>query len=81
MKNVIATGQNNTDTLKNYGVLGRLLEEESLPEESISDFINLLFAGNETTAKTMLFVVYFLNQCPEALQQLIVCSQIYNLSL
>ncbi|KAK4860485.1 hypothetical protein QYF36_024686 [Acer negundo] len=38
------------------GVLGRLLEEECLPDETISDFItNLLFPGNETTAKTMLF--------------------------
>ncbi|KAH7550590.1 hypothetical protein ACOSP7_023992 [Xanthoceras sorbifolium] len=54
------------------GVLGRLLEEESLPDETISDFIiNLLFAGNETTAKTMLFAVYFLTQCPRALKQLL----------
>ncbi|KAI9173461.1 hypothetical protein LWI28_001678 [Acer negundo] len=54
------------------GVLGRLLEEESLPDETISDFIiNLLFAGNETTAKTMLFAVFFLNQCPTALNQLL----------
>ena len=55
------------------GVLGRLLEEESLPDEAVADFIiNLLFAGNETTAKTMLFAVYFLTQCPSALNQLMV---------
>ncbi|KAJ4713713.1 Cytochrome P450 family protein [Melia azedarach] len=54
------------------GVLGRLLEEESLPDETISDFIiNLLFAGNETTAKTMLFAVYFLTQNPRAMKQLL----------
>ncbi|XP_010246684.1 PREDICTED: abietadienol/abietadienal oxidase [Nelumbo nucifera] len=53
------------------GVLGRLIEEESLPDEAIADFIiNLLFAGNETTAKTMLFAVYFLTQSPKALNQL-----------
>ncbi|CAK7338650.1 unnamed protein product [Dovyalis caffra] len=54
------------------GVLGRLLDEKSLPDDAVADFIiNLLFAGNETTAKTMLFAVYFLTQCPKALQQLL----------
>ncbi|XP_058075877.1 abietadienol/abietadienal oxidase [Magnolia sinica] len=53
------------------GVLGRLLEEENLPDDAIADFIiNLLFAGNETTAKTMLFAVYFLTHCPMALKEL-----------
>ncbi|KAK7852758.1 abietadienol/abietadienal oxidase [Quercus suber] len=53
------------------GVLGRLVEEESLPDEAVADFIiNLLFAGNETTAKTMLFAVYFLTHCPKAMKQL-----------
>ncbi|XP_019085047.1 PREDICTED: abietadienol/abietadienal oxidase [Camelina sativa] len=60
-----------SDTAGN-GVLGRLLEEESLPNESMADFIiNLLFAGNETTAKTMLFAVYFLTHCPKAMTQLL----------
>lgn len=59
------------------GVLARLLEEESLPDEAVADFIiNLLFAGNETTAKTMLFAVYFLTQCPRALKQLLVLHHI-----
>ncbi|GFP88536.1 abietadienol/abietadienal oxidase [Phtheirospermum japonicum] len=55
------------------GVLGRLLDEESsLPDDVVADFIiNLLFAGNETTAKTMLFAVYFLTQCPRAMKQLL----------
>ncbi|KAL3716390.1 hypothetical protein ACJRO7_008055 [Eucalyptus globulus] len=53
------------------GVLGRLLGEESLPDEAIADFIiNLIFAGNETTAKTMLFAIYFLTKCPRALKEL-----------
>ncbi|KAJ0105623.1 hypothetical protein Patl1_19268 [Pistacia atlantica] len=56
----------------NNGVLGRILDEENLPDETISDFIiNLLFAGNETTAKTMLFAAYFLTQCPRAMKQLL----------
>ncbi|CAH8359442.1 unnamed protein product [Eruca vesicaria subsp. sativa] len=59
------------DTAGN-GVLGRLLEEESLPNESMADFIiNLMFAGNETTAKTMLFAVYFLTHCPKAMTQIL----------
>lgn len=58
------------------GVLGRLLNEESLPDEAVADFIiNLIFAGNETTAKTMLFAVYFLTQCPRALKELQVNSK------
>ncbi|PKI75544.1 hypothetical protein CRG98_004080 [Punica granatum] len=53
------------------GVLGRLLDEESLPDEAVADFIiNLIFAGNETTAKTMLLAIYFLAQSPEALKKL-----------
>ncbi|KAL3529615.1 hypothetical protein ACH5RR_008937 [Cinchona calisaya] len=54
------------------GVLWRVIEEESLPDDTVADFIiNLLFAGNETTAKTMLFAVYFLTQCPKAMKQLL----------
>lgn len=55
------------------GLLGRLVEEGSLPDDSVADFIiNLLFAGNETTAKTMLFAVYFLTHSPNAMAQLLV---------
>ncbi|CAN0902162.1 Abietadienol/abietadienal oxidase [Linum grandiflorum] len=54
------------------GLLGRVLKEGSIEDDAISDFIiNLLFAGNETTAKTMVFAVYFLTRCPKAMQQLL----------
>ncbi|KAM7482850.1 hypothetical protein LguiB_007433 [Lonicera macranthoides] len=54
------------------GLLGRLVEEGSLPDDNVADFIiNLLFAGNETTAKTMLFAVYFLTHSPNAMAQLL----------
>ncbi|KAL1810690.1 hypothetical protein ACET3Z_020755 [Daucus carota] len=54
------------------GLLGRLVDDESLADDTMADFvINLLFAGNETTAKTMLFAIYFLTQCPEAMKQLL----------
>ncbi|XP_047340145.1 abietadienol/abietadienal oxidase [Impatiens glandulifera] len=54
----------------NNGVLRRLLDEEDkISDNAIADFIiNLLFAGNETTAKTMLFAVYYLTHSPTALQ-------------
>lgn len=69
---IVVYRQNGSMEVSN-GVLGRLLEEESLPDEAVADFIiNLLFAGNETTAKTMLFAVYFLTHCPKSLNQLLV---------
>ncbi|MFS7962163.1 putative abieta-7,13-dien-18-ol hydroxylase [Helianthus anomalus] len=55
------------------GLVRRLVVEGSLPDEAIADFIiNLLFAGNETTAKTMLFAIYFLTHSPVAANQLLV---------
>lgn len=63
----------------NDGVLARLLEEENLPNDAVADFIiNLLFAGNETTAKTMLFAVYFLSKCPRAMKQLLVLQILWS---
>ncbi|XP_038875678.1 abietadienol/abietadienal oxidase [Benincasa hispida] len=55
------------------GVLARLLEEQKyLSDEAVEDFIiNLLFAGNETTSKTMLFAVYYLTHSPKAMKQLV----------
>ena len=59
-----------------HGVLARLLEEQKhLCDEAVEDFIiNLLFAGNETTSKTMLFAVYYLTHSPKAFNQLLVRS-------
>ena len=69
----IEVHRQNGASIEGNGVLGRLLEEESLPDDAVADFIiNLLFAGNETTTKTMLFAVYFLTQCPRAMKQLLV---------
>lgn len=61
-----------------HGVLGRLLEEQKhLCDEAVEDFIiNLLFAGNETTSKTMLFAVYYLTHSPKAFEQLMVRSNV-----
>ncbi|KAH9289981.1 hypothetical protein KI387_034098, partial [Taxus chinensis] len=59
------------DGVKHNGLLERLLDEDNLSQEIVADFIiSLLFAGHETTAKTMSFAIYFLTQCPEAVEQL-----------
>ncbi|KAJ6849545.1 abietadienol/abietadienal oxidase [Iris pallida] len=73
IKKIIESSRQQDELISSNGVLGKLLEEECLPDETVADFIiNLLFAGSETTAKTMLFAVYFLTQCPDALEQLLV---------
>ncbi|THU54967.1 hypothetical protein C4D60_Mb11t01630 [Musa balbisiana] len=70
IKRMIEITRQQTRSAGENGVLGRLVEEENLPDDVISDFIiNLLFAGNETTAKTMLFALYFLTHSPNALEQ------------
>ncbi|XP_072957430.1 abietadienol/abietadienal oxidase [Typha angustifolia] len=72
IKNIVAVTRVQSKSAADNGVLGRLVDEENLPDDVVADFIiNLLFAGNETTAKTMLFAVYFLTHCPEALEQLL----------
>lgn len=74
IRNAIEAWRHRAGSASGYGVLERLMEEESLPDEAVvADFIiNLLFAGNETTAKTMVFAVYFLTHSPRALQQVLV---------
>lgn len=72
IKKTIEMRRQNPTTEVGNGVLGRLLDEESLPDEVVFDFIiNLIFAGNETTAKTMVFAIYFLTHCPKAMDQLL----------
>lgn len=63
--------KNNCNGVPKSGLLARVLDEENLSEEIIGDFIiSLLFAGNETAAKTMSFAVHFLTGCPKAVEQL-----------
>ncbi|KAH0453095.1 hypothetical protein IEQ34_017419 [Dendrobium chrysotoxum] len=73
IKNTIAIGQQQGGSIERSGVLGRLVEEKNLNDNQIADFIiNLLFAGNKITTKTMLFITYFLTQCPQALELLLI---------
>ncbi|KAH9309961.1 hypothetical protein KI387_037872, partial [Taxus chinensis] len=58
------------DGVKHNGLLERLPDEDNISQEIVADFIiSLLFAGHETTAKTMSFAIYFLTQWPEAVEQ------------
>ena len=50
-------------------LLTKLLEEGSLSDEIICDFILfLLFAGHETSSRAMAFSIKFLTNCPKALE-------------
>uniref|UniRef100_A0A0G7ZP11 Cytochrome P450 CYP720B12v2 n=1 Tax=Picea glauca TaxID=3330 RepID=A0A0G7ZP11_PICGL len=52
-------------------LLTKLLKEDSLSEEIIADFILfLLFAGHETSSRSMSFSIKFLTDCPKAYQEL-----------
>jgi cytochrome P450 len=52
-------------------LLTKLLEEGSLSDEIICDFILfLLFAGHETSTRAMTFAIKFLTYCPQALEQM-----------
>ncbi|KAH0451594.1 hypothetical protein IEQ34_018893 [Dendrobium chrysotoxum] len=59
IKNTIANGNQQGGSVERSEVLVRLVEEENLKNDNqIADFIiNLLFAGNETTTKTMLLLI------------------------
>lgn len=52
-------------------LLAKLLEEGTLSDEIICDFILfLLFAGHETSSRAMTFSIKFLTNCPRALEQM-----------
>nr|AIK01728.1 CYP720PB12 [Pinus banksiana] len=52
-------------------LLTKLLKEDSFSEELIADFILfLLFAGHETSSRSMSFAIKFLTDCPKAYQEL-----------
>eukprot|EP01018_Ginkgo_biloba_P022152 Gb_19885 [translate_table: standard] len=53
-------------------LLTNLLKEDSLTDEMVADFLLfLLFAGHETSSRSMAFSIKFLTECPKALEQLI----------
>jgi len=62
--------RNNPHVVHN-DLLQKLMEEGSLSDEIICDFILfLLFAGHETSSRAMTFAIKFLTYCPQALEQM-----------
>ncbi len=56
-------------------LLTKLLKEDSFSEEVIADFLLfLLFAGHDTSSRSMSFAIKFLTDCPQAFQELKVCD-------
>eukprot|EP01018_Ginkgo_biloba_P006166 Gb_36689 [translate_table: standard] len=52
-------------------LLTKLMAEESLSDEVVADFLLFfLFAGHESSARSMAFAIKFLSECPKALEQL-----------
>nr|UTS77788.1 cytochrome P450 720B39 [Ginkgo biloba] len=53
-------------------LLTKLLNEGSLSDEIVADFLLfMLFAGHETSSRSMALAIKFLTDCPRALEQLI----------
>nr|UYU26136.1 cytochrome P450 720B [Pinus elliottii] len=68
--NIIKERRNNPHVVHN-DLLQKLMEEGSLSDEIICDFILfLLFAGHETSSRAMTFAIKFLTSCPKALTQM-----------
>jgi len=67
---MIKERRNHPQVLHN-DLLAKLLEEGSLSDEIICDFILfLLFAGHETSSRALTFAIKFLTYCPEAVEQM-----------
>eukprot|EP01018_Ginkgo_biloba_P019361 Gb_32523 [translate_table: standard] len=55
----------------NNDLLTKILNEDSLSDEIVAEFILFfLFAGHETTSRSMALAIKFLTDCPRALEQL-----------
>lgn len=59
------------ETLDDDDLLGWVLKHSNLSTEQILDLIlSLLFAGHETSSVAIALAIYFLQGCPNAIQQL-----------
>lgn len=59
------------ENMEEDDLLGWLLKHSNLSTEQILDLIlSLLFAGHETSSVAIALAIYFLQGCPEAVQQL-----------
>lgn len=62
------------ENMEEDDLLGWVLNHSDLSTEQILDLIlSLLFAGHETSSVAIALAIYFLQDCPMAVQQLRVC--------
>lgn len=65
------------ENMEDDDLLGWVLKHSNLSTEQILDLVlSLLFAGHETSSVAIALAIYFLEGCPDAVQQLrvsIVC--------
>lgn len=60
-----------TENQEEEDLLGWVLKHSNLSTEQILDLIlSLLFAGHETSSVAIALSIYFLQSCPEVIQQL-----------
>ncbi|XP_074555903.1 cytochrome P450 724B1-like [Curcuma longa] len=71
VKNILVMRQNGGDSSKKGDFLDELLSASNLSEEEkVSFVLDALLGGYETTSLLISMAVYFLGQCPSALEQL-----------
>ncbi|KAK0606480.1 hypothetical protein LWI29_038209 [Acer saccharum] len=71
MKERIIIMKEGRDDMEQDDLLGWVLKHSTLSTEQILDLIlSLLFAGHETSSVSIALSIYFLQSCPEAIQQL-----------
>ena len=59
------------DEIGEADLLGFILEQSNLDAERFGDLlVGLLFGGHETSSTAITLAVYFLEQCPKAVQQM-----------
>ncbi|XP_020579459.1 cytochrome P450 90B2-like [Phalaenopsis equestris] len=60
-----------TDEFEQSDLLGYILQNSNLNVEQIGDLLlGLIFGGHETTTTSIVLSIYYLHQCPKALEQL-----------
>lgn len=71
MEDRIAKKKAGTDEIGEADLLGFVLEQSNLDAGQFGDLLlGLLFGGHETSSTAITLAVYFLEQCPKAVQQL-----------
>lgn len=81
MKERIAKKEAGIDEIKETDLLGFVLEQSNLDTEQFGDLLlDLLFDSHETTTMAFMLVMYFLHDCPKAVQHVRVYKFVYPAS-